>query len=190
MPGGESAPSSASTGIGRHCGGSKQMEGIVEDRGRDWFVGVDWASQTHHVSVIDAQGRKLGKRGFAHGGEGLAEMAAWIVKQTGTAPDAMSVAIEVPHGPVVESLMERSFRDHAINPKQFDRFRDRFSPAGAKDDRRDAHVLADALRTDPRCLRRLKSLDPTIIELQEWSRIGDALRHDRNRLGNRARESL
>ena len=138
MPGGESAPSSASTGIGRHCGGLKPMEGVVEERGRDWFVGVDWASQTHHVFVIDAQGRKVGERGFAHGGEGLAEMAAWIGKQTGAAPDAVSVAIEVPHGPVVESLMERGFRVHSINPKQLDRFRDRFSPAGAKDDSRDA----------------------------------------------------
>ncbi len=58
----------------------------MEDEGRDWFVGVDWALQTHHVFVIDAKGRKLGERGFTHGGEGLAEMAAWIVKQTGTAP--------------------------------------------------------------------------------------------------------
>ena len=140
--------------------------------------------------VIDAKGRKLGERGFTHGGEGLAEMAAWIVKQTGTAPEAVSVAIEVPHGPVVESLMERGFRVHSINPKQLDRFRDRFSPAGAKDDSRDAHVLADALRTDPRCLRRLEPLDPIIVELREWSRIGDDLRHDRNRFGNRIRELL
>ena len=140
--------------------------------------------------MIDAKGRKLGEQGFAHGGEGLAEMAAWIVKQTGTAPDAVSVAIEVPHGPVVESLMERGFRVHSINPKQLDRFRDRFSPAGAKDDSRDAHVLADALRTDSRCLRRLEPLDPIIVELREWSRIGDDLRHDRNRLGNRVRELL
>ena len=57
-------------------------------------------SQTHHVFVIDAQGRKMGEHGFAHGGEGLAEMAAWIKKQTGAAPDAVSVAIKVPHGPV------------------------------------------------------------------------------------------
>ncbi len=59
----------------------------MEDRGRDGSVGVDWASQTHHVFAIDAQGRKLGERGFAHGGEGLAEMAAWIEKQTGLSND-------------------------------------------------------------------------------------------------------
>ena len=57
-----------------------------------------------------------------------------------------SLAIETPRGPVVESLMERGFAVHSINPKQLDRFRDRLSPAGARDDRRDARVLATALR--------------------------------------------
>ena len=75
-------------------------------------------------------------------------MADWILQQTGTRAEAVSVLIEVPHGPVVEFLMGRCFAVYAINTRQLDRFRDRFSPAGAKDDRRDARVLADAIRTD------------------------------------------
>lgn len=162
----------------------------MEDEQRKRFVGVDWASQTHHVRLSDARGRKVGERTFPHGGAGLAEMATWILGLTGTAASAVFVAIEVPHGPVVESLMERGFRVHAINPKQLDRFRDRFSPAGAKDDSRDAEVLADALRTDPRCFRPLTPVDPVVIELREWSRIAEDLRAERNRLGNRVREQL
>ena len=160
------------------------------DEERNWFVGVDWASETHHVCVLDAHGDKLGERGFTHGGAGLAEMAAWILGLTKTAAEAVHVAIEVPHGPVVESLIERGFAVHAINPKQLDRFRDRFSPAGAKDDSRDAQVLADALRTDPRCLRRLAPVDPVVIELREWSRITEDLTQERTRLANRMREQL
>ncbi len=160
------------------------------DEERNWFVGVDWASETHHVCVLDAHGDKLGERGFTHGGAGLAEMAAWILGLTKTAAEAVHVAIEVPHGPVVESLMEHGFAVHAINPKQLDRFRDRFSPAGAKDDSRDAQVLADALRTDPRCLRRLAPVDPVVIELREWSRITEDLTQERTRLANRVREQL
>ena len=57
----------------------------MEDE-RNWFVGVDWASETHHVRVSDARGRKLGARAFAHSGEGLAAMAAWILEVTGAAP--------------------------------------------------------------------------------------------------------
>ncbi len=160
------------------------------DEDRNWFVGVDWASETHLVCVLDAQGNKSGERSFRHGGGGLAEMAAWILGLTKTAAEAVHVAIEVPHGPVVESLMERGFVVHAINPKQLDRFRDRFSPAGAKDDSRDGHVLADALRTDPHCLRRLAPVDPTVIELREWSRMAEDLTQERTRLANRMREQL
>ena len=86
-------------------------------------------------------------------------MADWLLSFAAGKAEQVGVAIETPRGPVVESLMERGFAVHAINPKQLDRFRDRISPAGAKDDRRDARVLASALRTDPHCLRRL---EPTV----------------------------
>jgi transposase len=91
---------------------------------------------------------------------------------------------------VVETLIERGFKVHAINPKQMDRFRDRFTLAGAKDDSRDAEVMASALRTDLRCFRPLAVADPVVIELREWSRIADDLGAERNRLTNRMREQL
>jgi len=100
------------------------------------------------------------------------------------------VAIEVPHGPIVETLLERGFKVYAINPKQLDRFRDRFSPAGAKDDSRDAKVLADALRTDMRAFRKLELAEAILVELREWSRVADDLSTDKNRLANRLREQL
>lgn len=155
-----------------------------------WFVGVDWSSRDHVVHVSDAAGAKRGAKSFEHSGAGLAAMAAWILKITDASADAIQVAIETPHGPVVESLMARGFRLYAINPKQLDRFRDRFSPAGAKDDSRDAEVLASALRTDPHCLRALDPLDATVVELREWSRISDELTRERVRLANRLREQL
>lgn len=68
-------------------------------------------------------------------------------------------------------LMERGFAVHSINPKQVDRFRDRHSPAGAQDGRRDARVPASALRTDPHCLRRLSAPPPELVELRELSRL-------------------
>ena len=37
-----------------------------------WFVGIDWASEQHQVCLLDADGRVVGERVFAHGGEGLA----------------------------------------------------------------------------------------------------------------------
>jgi hypothetical protein len=113
---------------------------------RQWYASVDWASESHHVVLTDGDGRKIGEQVFSHGGEGLAAMAAWLMATSGAAEASqIRVAIEVPHGPVVEALIERSFAVHAINPKQMDRFRDRFTLAGSKDDSRDAEVMASAL---------------------------------------------
>ena len=158
---------------------------------RQWYAGVDWASASHHVFVADDSGRKVGEKAFKHGGEGLAELAAWLMATSG-APEAGQIhaAIEVPHGPVVETLLERGFKVYAINPKQMDRFRDRFTLAGAKDDSRDAEVMSSALRTDPRCFRPLVVADPVVVELREWSRIAENLGGERNSLTNRLREQL
>jgi hypothetical protein len=135
-----------------------------------WLVDVDWASENHHVRISDCHGKRIGERVFAHSGAGLAEMAAWLTSATGAVASAIHVAIEVPHGPVVETLLERGFNVYSINPKQLDRFRDRFSPAGAKGDSRDAEVLGDAVRTDMRAFRKLALAEPLLIELREWSR--------------------
>lgn len=118
-------------------------------------------------------------------------MCSWLIEKTGTYdPTVLHVALEVPHGAVVETMLERGMVVHSINPKQLDRFRDRFTVAGAKDDRRDAHVLADSLRTDRPCFRPLKVDHPTAIELREWSRIAEDLQDERVRLGNRLRQQL
>ena len=156
----------------------------------EFLAGIDWGSQAHQVCILDNDGGVLGERAFEHSGEGLARMADWIVKTTGAGPHATGIAIEVPNGPVVETMLERGFMLHSLNPKQLDRFRDRFSPSGAKDDRRDALVLADALRTDRKAFRRLDPAAPQIIELREWTRIADHLTGDRTRIANRARQQL
>ena len=155
-----------------------------------WFAGVDWASQKHDVWLADASGKRLGKKTFEHSGEGLAQMCSWLMATSGGRPEDIHVAIEVPHGAVVETLLDRGFKVYAINPKQLDRFRDRFSPAGAKDDSRDAETLSSSLRTDRRAFHQVALADPAIIELREWSRMADDLSADKIRHANRLREQF
>ena len=154
-----------------------------------WFVGVDWGSEKHHACILDTRGTVVGERQFPHSGVGLAELGDWLLSIAGTTA-TVAVAIEVPHGPVVDSLIDRGFVVHAINPKQLDRLRDRFSVAGAKDDRRDAYVLGDGIRTDRRLFRRLHVADPRIVELRAWSRLTEELQEERVRLGNRVQQQL
>jgi hypothetical protein len=149
----------------------------------DWYVGIDWASEVHQVCLVDDRGVVRGERAVRHNGEELAALAAWLIE--GAAPERIAVGIELPHGPVVESLMERGFAVHALNPKQLDRFRDRFSVSGAKDAMPGCWATADT-----RCFRRLKRDEPRLIELREKLRMTEECEHERVRLTNRMREQL
>jgi transposase len=162
---------------------------IMADDTISWFAGVDWGSEQHQACLLDAAGGIKGERAFRHGGAGLAALCDWLVSIAGD-PSSVAVAIEVPHGPVVDALQDRGFAVHAINPKQLDRLRDRFSVAGAKDDRRDARIAAAGLRTDPQLFRFVQIGDPRVIELREWSRLAAELQQERVRLGNRIRQQL
>ncbi|HMS17372.1 MAG TPA: IS110 family transposase [Planctomycetota bacterium] len=152
------------------------------------FVGVDWASAEHEVCVLDGEGKQVDARAVKHSGDGLAELCGWLAAK-GEAR-SIAVAIEVPHGSVVETLLDRGFTVFSINPKQLDRFRDRFTLAGAKDDRRDAMVLAASLRTDHHLFRRLSPQPAKVIALREWSRMHDELQSERNGLVNQIRAQL
>jgi transposase len=155
-----------------------------------WFIGVDWGSETHAVCLLDASGRLVEERPVAHTIEAVNAWLTALLERTGAAPSTMAVAIETPRGILVDTLVERGFAVFAINPKQLDRFRDRFTTAGAKDDRRDAHVLGDALRTDPQAFRRVQLDDPLILELRELSRAEDEWQRDLTRFTNRIREQV
>lgn len=154
------------------------------------YVGIDWASTAHRVVSLDAARGLAADQEVAHSGPALAALADELTARVGGAVEAVAVAIEVPRGPVVETLLERGFAVYALNPKQLDRFRDRYSVAGAKDDRRDARVLAEALITDRAAFRRLRLDEPAIIRLRELGRAEAELQQELTRLANRLREQL
>ena len=155
-----------------------------------WFVGIDWGSQTHQVCVLTHDRHLVGERAVAHDGASLAQLVTWFTTVAGGHPEHVAVAIEVPRGAVVETLVERGFQVFAINPKQLDRFRDRHTVAGAKDDRRDAFVLADALRTDLHSFRRVHLQGPQQLVLRELSRAEEALLEACRRATNRLCDQL
>lgn len=155
-----------------------------------FYVGVDWATQAHQVVVLDRQRRVVMERVIEHTGVALIEWADGLVALAGGDPAQVAVAIEVPHGPVVETVLERGLHVYALNPKQLDRFRDRYTVAGAKDDRRDAFVAAAALMTDRPAFRRLSPTDPQLVRLRELARAEAELTQELARLANRLREQL
>jgi transposase len=163
---------------------------MKESSGYRVIVGIDWGTEFHQVWATDGDGTLLGERQVPHRGDALRELAGWLIGLAAGDAAAVAVALETPRGPVVETLLDRGCHVFALNPKQLDRFRDRFSPSGAKDDRRDARVLSSAVRTDREALRRLEVDDPLTLRLREASRQDAELLEDVQRLANRLRDHL
>jgi transposase len=106
------------------------------------FAGIDWASVDHAVCVVDAAGSVLWRHTVAHSRAGLSRLTTRL-RELGVD----RVGIERPDGPVVEALLHAGMRMAVIPPRQVKNLRSRYRGAG-KDDRFDAYLLADTMRTD------------------------------------------
>src|ERR1700692_679148 len=112
--------------------------------------GIDWARDDHAVAIVDGGGRQVHRSIVEHSSAGLRALVT-VLARTGVA----EVAIERPDGPVVDALLGAGITGVVISPNQLKNLRGRYGSAGNKDDRFDAFVLADTLRTDRARLRPL-----------------------------------
>lgn len=154
------------------------------------FVGIDWGGETHTVCILDAGGARLWESEVAHRGQDLLAFADKVLALAHGDPSRVAAGIETTHGAVIEVLLERGIRVFSINPKQLDRFRDRYSVAGAKDDPLDGFVVADTLRTDLALYRPVELGAPSLVRLRELSRAYDALTDQAQALGCQIQELL
>lgn len=155
-----------------------------------FFVGVDWGSQEHTCCILDSNREQIEVRKWPHSGAGIAELADRLTELCSGDASAIAIGIETPHGAVVETMLERGFAVYSLNPKQMDRFRDRHSVSGAKDDRRDAYVIADALGTDLHKYHRVQLSSAMILRLRELCRSQENLQQQQVQVANQLRELL
>jgi transposase len=119
------------------------------------FVGDDWAEEHHDVELQDQTGRVLGRAKLPEGVAGIARLHAMIGEHVGEddEPAQVVVGIETDRGGWVQALIAAGYQIYAVNPLQVARYRERHSVSGGKSDTRDAHTLADMVRTDRHQLR-------------------------------------
>jgi transposase len=134
------------------------------------YVGIDWATEHHDVAVVDAEGARVEEFRIGHDAQGLAELLTRLEAAGG--PQGLRLGIESGAALLLEHLLASRYTVYVINPRQAERFRDRHAMSGAKDDRLDAYVLADAVRTDG---ARLRVLEPDSA-LTEEIRLRDRAR--------------
>jgi transposase len=155
-----------------------------------YFVGIDWATESHEVCVLNAEQQVVDRKAVEHSGSGIAQFVEYLEKLVSGDPEQVAIGIEIPRGALVETLVERGFAVFSLNPKQMDRFRDRHTMAGAKDDRRDALVIADSLRTDMKLFHRVRIDGPLVIRIRELSRTEEDVQQEQVRTGHQLRDLL
>jgi transposase len=113
------------------------------------FVGDDWAEDHHDLEVQDDQGRVLARKRVGEGVAGVVKFHELVAEFLGDdeGPDQVMVGIETDRGPWVQALTAAGYQVFGVNPKLAARHREVISMSGAKDDKTDAHTLADMVRT-------------------------------------------
>ena len=141
------------------------------------FAAIDWAEESHYVVILDEQGGVLERTRLRHQAGELIGLDALL--RQGHPTEAVHVAIELHSSLLLDHLLRLGIKVYGINPKSAERARERFTPAGLKDDERDAWSLAEFLRTSHQHLRPLQPDSDRTLELQEWVRLREQLVQER-----------
>lgn len=149
------------------------------------FGGVDWATDTHAVCVVDTRGKVIVEFDVANTADGLAELCRRV-----QGAGARRVAIERPDGPVVDALFDAGLEVVVVSSRSVKALRERYGTAGNKSDRSDAYVLADCLRTDGHRWASLEPDSPATITLRAHVRARKDLVENRVAVANQLRAHL
>jgi transposase len=152
------------------------------------FVGIDWADRKHDVCI---QGANSKQREFAvipHKVDLINEWVQSLVQRFGS---PIAVAVELSKGPIVYALQKFDcFVIFPINPSTLAKYRETFTPSGAKDDPSDAEFAVDLLLRHPDRFKPLRLQSFEIRALASLVEQRRSLVDDKNRITNRLRSAL
>jgi transposase len=153
------------------------------------FVGIDWADEKHAVALIDPASGRLEERSLEQQPAALSEWADELRRRFGGRPVAL--CLEQSRGALVYALMKFEFLVlFPVNPKQLARYREAFSPSGAKNDPVDAALLAEFLHKNQDKLRGWRPDDVETRSLRSLCEDRRKLVDQRTALGQQLRQRL
>jgi transposase len=157
----------------------------MKNRTAGLFAGIDWASKSHVVCVVDQDGGIRVRFEIVNSGKTFTGLVKRLTKLA-----VAGVAIERCDGPLVEALLDAGLRVVVITPRQVKGLRSRYTGSGAKSDAGDAYLLADVLRTDGHRLVPLTQDSDATQVLRALSRTRKQLVESRVGLTNQLRALL
>jgi hypothetical protein len=153
------------------------------------FVGDDWGEAQHDVTILDEQGRQIGRLSIADTVEGARRLQDLVADHADT-PEDVVVGIETAHGLLPQFLVAAGFEMYVINPLGASRYRERHAVSGAKSDAGDSKMLADLVRTDRHNHRRYLGDSDLAAAVKVLARSHKELIWSRQRHLNQLRSTL
>jgi len=138
-----------------------------------FFVGLDWAAETHAVCVVDAAGKTKAVFTVEHTADGIAALIGKLARFG--EPGDMPVGIERPNGRLVDLLLEAGHPVVPVSPNAIKTWRDGEVLSGAKSDAGDAAVIAEYLRLRSHRLRTVQPYSAETKALRTVVRTRDDL---------------
>ena len=152
------------------------------------FIGIDWADAKHDICIQAAgdEGREFCC--IPHKVDAIDDWAQSLYRRFG---GPIAVALELSKGPVVYALQKYDFFViFPVNPSTLAKYREAFTPSGAKDDPTDAEFALDLIL---RHADRFTPLHPQSVEMRTLVSLVEQRRrlvNDRVRTTNRLRNTL
>lgn len=114
---------------------------------KELFVGVDWSQSHYDVAVAAPNGALLTQFRITKTTTGFSQLAEKIDQFEIAAPSCQ-IGMETAHNIMIDFLWSRQYAVHVVAPSIVNSSRGRFGNSGAYSDAKDAHLIADLLRTD------------------------------------------
>ena len=153
------------------------------------IIGIDWSEKKHCVHAYNEAGAQLLRLEIAATVTGFQELVHKL-SQLNPEPANCLVAIETAHNLLVDYLQDQGYSLYILAPSLVSSNRGRQGSSGAKDDDRDALLLAEILRTDLGRLIRWHPDGPLVRQMRTLLTWVDQLTKSIVRHRNRMRANL
>lgn len=123
-------------------------------------VGLDWADKKHDVCVQFKNGERV-FHVIKHTAEAL---DVWLTELHQKVKGRIAIAVELKKGPVVYALQKYPFITvFPVHALSLARYRQAFSPSGAKDDPQDAELALELMLRYP---QKIKAIEPDNADIR------------------------
>ena len=153
------------------------------------FLGIDWASKSHAMSLQSASGDQWEDATISSCPKRVDQFIAELKERFGNGP--IAVGVEMSKGALIDQLQTHDCFDiYPINPATSTRYRKAFTPSGAKDDLPDARLHRDLIRLHRERFRVLQPVSDADRRLDTLTKARRKLCDHRKELENKLRNNL